>query len=258
MFVAWANERSLPAPPALRWCMSAGAPLAEDVRLRAEDRLGAPVRQAYGLTEANLTAINAPPDEAVAGSSGKPVAGVELRIGNERGAEVPRGEHGEVLVRGQNLMSGYLDDKLATAHAMRGGWLHTGDLGFVDAKGRLSITDRSKDLILRGGASIYPSEIEAVLADHGAVQDAVVVGREDEYYGEEVVAVIVARAEVTVAELDAWARERLAPYKLPRRYAFVKELPRGAGGKTSKRLLRAALASGEMIAEPLQPDGPAE
>jgi long-chain acyl-CoA synthetase len=258
MFVAWANEGSVPAPPALRWCMSAGAPLVEDVRLRAEERLGAPVRQAYGLTEANLTAINAPPDEAVPGSSGKPVAGVELRIANEHGAEVPRGAHGEVLVRGQNLMSGYLDDKLATAHVMRGGWLHTGDIGFVDPDGRLTVADRSKDLILRGGASIYPSEIEAVLNQHGAVQSAAVVGQADDYYGEQVVAVIVARSELTASELDAWARERLAPYKLPRRYAFVKELPRGASGKTLKRLLRDALTSGAIAAEPLQPDGLAQ
>ena len=258
MFVAWANEPSLPAPPALRWCMSAGAPLAEHVRLRAEERLGAPVRQAYGLTEANLSAINAPPDEAVAGSSGKPVAGVELRIANEHGAEVPQGERGEVLIRGQNLMSGYLDDKLATAHVMRGGWLHTDDIGFVDQEGRLTIADRSKDLILRGGASIYPSEIEAVLTLHDAVQDAAVVGEADDYYGEEVIAVVVARAEVAATELDAFARERLAPYKVPRRYAFVKALPRGASGKTLKRLLRDALAAGEIVAEPLLPDGPAE
>ena len=255
MFVAWANEPTLTAPPALRWSMSAGAPLAEDVRLRAEERLGAPVRQAYGLTEANLTAINAPPDEAVAGSSGKPVAGVELRIANEHSNEVRRGERGEVLVRGHNLMSGYLDDKLATAHVMRGGWLHTGDIGFVDGEGRLTIVDRSKDLILRGGASIYPSEIEAVLADHDAVKDAAVVGRADKYYGEEVIAVVAASREVTGCELDAWARERLAPYKLPRRYAFVKELPRGASGKTLKRLLRDALAAGEIVTERSAPHG---
>ena len=152
-------------------------------------------------------------------------------------------------------MSGYLDDKLATAHVMRGGWLHTGDIGFVDGEGRLTIVDRSKDLILRGGASIYPSEIEAVLADHGAVKDAAVVGRADEYYGEEVVAVVATSREVTACELDAWVRERLAPYKLPRRYAFVKELPRGASGKTLKRLLRDALAAGEIVTERLAPHG---
>ena len=258
MFVAWVNERSLPKPPALRWCMSAGAPLVEDVRLHAEERLGAPVRQAYGLTEANLTAVNALPDEAVAGSSGKPVAGVEIRIAGSDDAELPSGEHGEVLVRGQNLMAGYLDDKLATAHVMRGDWLHTGDIGFVDEEGRLSIVDRSKDLILRGGASIYPSEIESVLAHHAAIHDVAVVETADDYYGEEVVAVVVASAPVRADELDAWVREHLAPYKLPRWYAFVEELPRGTSGKTLKRLLRHRLASGEIVAEPSFLHGPAE
>lgn len=251
MFIAWANEGGAPIPRDLRWCMSAGAPLVEDVRLRAEARLGAPVRQAYGLTEANLTAINAPPDEAVPGCSGKPVAGVEIRIANESGQAVPEGEHGEVLIRGQNVMSGYLDDKMASAHVLRGGWLHSGDIGFVDPEGRLSIVDRSKDLILRGGASIYPSEIENVFARHPAVEDVAVVGKPDEYYGEEVVAVIVAHQALAPSELDEYARERLAPYKLPRHYAFVDSLPRGGSGKTLKRRLRAELVSGELRAEEL-------
>jgi long-chain acyl-CoA synthetase len=258
MFVAWANELSAPAPPALRWCMSAGAPLAEDLRLRAEKRLAAPVRQAYGLTEANLAAINAPPDLPVAGSSGKPVAGVELRIADDAGQELPEGAHGEVLIRGQNVMAGYLDDKLATTHVMRGGWLHTGDIGFVDDEGRLTIADRSKDLILRGGASIYPSELENVLVGHAAVHDAAVVGQADDYYGEEIVAVIVRNFAVTAKELDAWAREQLAPYKVPRRYAFLKELPRGSSGKTLKRRLRDQLTAGEITAEALPPHRPAE
>lgn len=258
MFVAWARARSLPTLPALRWCMSAGAPLREDLRLRAEERLGAPVRQAYGLTEANLTAINAPPDRAVAGSSGKPAAGVELRIANKDGAELPQRAHGEVLVRGPNLMSGYLDDRLATAHVMRGDWLHTGDIGFVDDEGRLSIVDRSKDLILRGGASVYPSEVETVLAEHSAVREVAVVGQADDYYGEEVVAVVVRSAEVRAHELDDWVAERLAPYKLPRRYAFLSELPRGASGKTLKRRLRERLTAGEIRAELLARHRPAQ
>ncbi|UCF47938.1 MAG: AMP-binding protein [Myxococcales bacterium] len=257
MFVAWANERTRATPPCLRWCMSAGAPLVEDVRLRAEERLGAPVRQGYGLTEATFTTINAPPDEAVAGSSGKPVAGVDVRIADDFGEELPLGVHGEVLIRGQNVMAGYLDDKLATAHVMRGGWLHTGDIGFVDDEGRLTIADRNKDLILRGGASIYPSEVENILARHDAVHDVAVVGQPDDYYGEEIVAVIVRNTDVVAEELDAWAREQLAPYKVPRLYAFVEALPQGTSGKTLKRRLRDQLASGELGAERL-PDRPAE
>jgi len=258
MFVAWANENSQPTPPSLRWCMSAGAPLLEDVRLRAEARLGAPVRQGYGLTEATFTTINAPPDSAIPGSSGKPVTGVELRIADDFGAELPRGAHGEVLVRGQNVMAGYLDEKLATAHAMRGGWLHTGDIGFVDDEGRLTIADRSKDLILRGGASVYPSEIENVLAHHPAIRDVAVVGQPDDYYGEEIVAVAVRNSDVTAQELDEWARERLASDKVPRRYAFIEALPQGASGKTLKRRLRDRLVSGEISAEQLPSHGPAK
>ena len=238
--------------------MSAGAPLLEDVRLRAEARLGAPVRQGYGLTEATFTTINAPPDDAVAGSSGKPVTGVELKIADDFGEELPRGTHGEVLIRGQNVMAGYLDEKLATAHVMRGDWLHSGDIGFVDDEGRLTIADRSKDLILRGGASIYPSEIENVLAHHPAIRDIAVVGQPDDYYGEEIVAVAVRNGDVTAKELDEWAREQLAAYKVPRRYAFVQSLPQGASGKTLKRRLRDQLVSGEISAEQLLPHGPAK
>ena len=258
MFVAWADEASQQTPTSLRWCMSAGAPLAEDVRLRAEQRLGAPVRQGYGLTEATFTAINAPPDDAVPGSCGKPVAGVELRIADDFGEELPIGAHGEVLIRGQNVMAGYLDERLATSHVMRGGWLHTGDIGFVDDEGRLTIADRSKDLILRGGASIYPSEVENVLAHHGAVREVAVVGQPDDYYGEEIVAVVVRKSDVTALELDAWAREQLAPYKVPRRFVFVDSLPQGASGKTLKRLLRDQLVSGEISAEKLTAHGSAD
>lgn len=258
MFVAWANEHTQPTPPSLRWCMSAGAPLAEDVRLRAEERLGAPVRQGYGLTEATFTTINAPPDEAVPGSSGKPVAGVDLMIADDFGEELPTGTHGEVLIRGQNVMAGYLDEKLATAHVMRGDWLHTGDIGFLDDEGRLTIADRTKDLILRGGASIYPSEVENVLAHHPAVRDVAVVGQPDEYYGEEIVAVVVRSTGVTAEDLDMWARERLAPYKVPRRFAFVDALPEGASGKTLKRRLRDQLVAGELSAEALPSHRPTQ
>ncbi len=257
MFVAWADESTQPPPPALRWCMSAGAPLPEDVRMRAEERLGAPVRQGYGLTEATFTAINAPPDIAVPGSSGKPVAGVDVRIADDFGGELPSGVHGEVLIRGQNVMAGYLDDRLATRHVMRGDWLHTGDIGYVDDEGRLTIADRSKDLILRGGASIYPSEVENVLAHHPAVRDVAVVGQPDDYYGEEIVAVVVPSAEVSANALDAFVREKLAPTKVPRRYAFVDALPQGPSGKTLKRRLRDQLESGELQAAPLAPNRPA-
>ncbi|MDH3200865.1 MAG: AMP-binding protein [Myxococcales bacterium] len=258
MFVAWADATSQPAIPSLRWCMSAGAPLVEESRLRAEERLGATVRQGYGLTEATFSTINAPPDHVAPLSVGRPVSGVEIRIANENGETVPTAARGEVLVRGQNVMAGYLDDKTATAHVMRGGWLHTGDIGFVDETGRLTIVDRSKDLILRGGHSIYPFEIESAVGAHPAVADIAVVGEPDDYYGEEVVAVVVPRKHVGLRELDTWARERLSPYKVPRRYAFVDALPQGASGKTLKRLLRDRLISGELETTPSPDHGPTD
>lgn len=241
MFIAWANETAAPTPRSLRWCMSAGAPLPEDVRARAEERLGAPVRQAYGLTEANLSAVNAPPDDAVSGSCGRPVQGVEIRIAGKDGCDVAEGDRGEVLIRGPNVMAGYLDDPIATNRALRDGWLHTGDIGLVDSEGRLQIVDRSKDLILRGGASIYPAEVEDALAGHPDVLDVAVVGRPDPYYGEVVVAFIVGAGLPRIADLDAWARERLAHYKVPVSYARVDALPRGKSGKTLKRRLREQL-----------------
>jgi long-chain acyl-CoA synthetase len=255
MFRAWAEETTVPGPTSIRWCMSAGAPLAEDVRRAAQRRLNAPVRQAYGLTEANLSAVNAPPDEAIPESSGKPVAGVEIRIFSRSGVDVPPGTRGEVLVRGPNLMAGYLGDPLATDHVMRGGWLHTGDIGFLDSEGRVTIVDRSKDLILRGGASIYPSEVESALTEHPNVLEVAVVGEADRYYGEEIVAVVVADSDVGAQALDAWVRERLASYKLPRRYAFTADLPRSGSGKTLKRRLRAQLESGELQTVKVEPDG---
>lgn len=258
MFIGWAGQTGIVRPESLRWCMSAGAPLPEDVRLRAEERLGAPVRQAYGLTEANLTTVNAPPDVAVPGSSGKPVFGVQVRIASEDGTEAPIGSRGEVLVRGPNVMAGYLDDPMATDHVMRGGWLHTGDIGLVDPEGRLTIVDRSKDLILRGGASVYPSEVENVLVQHGAVREAVVVGQPDDYYGEVVVAVVITDGSIDVSELDRWMRDRLAAYKVPIGYALVSEMPRSAHGKILKRRLAGQLASGAIAVEWLSTGSPTQ
>jgi acyl-CoA synthetase (AMP-forming)/AMP-acid ligase II len=246
MFVAWASETGARPIETLRWCLSAGAPLVEDARLGAEERLGATVRQGYGLTEATFSTINSPDDVAAPGSVGKPVKNVEIRIANERDGTLPSGSHGQVLVRGPNVMAGYLDDPTATRHVMRGGWLHTGDIGFLDEAGRLTVVDRIKDLILRGGHSIYPSELENVIADHPLVRSVAVVGQTDPYYGEEVVAIIIPRQPIDLAELQAWMRERLASHKLPRRIAFTDSMPQSGSGKTLKRRLRQQIETGEL------------
>jgi long-chain acyl-CoA synthetase len=226
-----------PAPASLSWVLSAGAPLPDALCRRAEARLGCTVRQGYGLTEASFSTIDAPPGERVIGSVGRPVAGVEARVGAD----------GELEVRGPHVMIGYVDDAAATAEALdRDGWLRTGDVGRVDESGRVWIVDRRKDLIIRGGNNVYPSEVEAALAAHAAVAEVAVVGRPDAYFGEEVVAVVVPRAPVTAEELAAWARARVAATKVPREWAFVRALPLGASNKVLKRELRRQLEAGEL------------
>ncbi|MEM1417190.1 MAG: AMP-binding protein [Myxococcota bacterium] len=250
MFRRWAEVPGVPWPD-LRWCLSAGAPLPAAIRERAEARLGASVRQGYGLTEATFSCIDAPPAEAAPATSGRPVWGVEVRLAGDP----PLGASGEVLVRGQNLMLGYLDDPEGTAAVMDEGWLRTGDVGVFDAAGRLRIVDRLKDLILRGGANVYPSEVEDALQHHPGVRALAVVGRPDPDLGEEVVAVVVPRGRPGpgfAAELDAFARARLARNKVPRELALVDALPLGPSGKVLKRALREGLARGELTSTPLR------
>ena len=241
--------------PALGWCLSAGAPLADDVRVRAEARLGVEVRQAYGLTEATISTVDAPPAPRTPGSVGRAVPGVEVRIFDADGQTLPSGTDGEVVVRGQNVMRGYVDDEAATAEAIRDGWVHTGDVGRLDERGVLTVVDRTKDVIIRGGVNVYPSEVEDVLARHPAVLEVAVVGRPDPHYGEEIVAVIVARpgVELDPRTLDALAREHIAKNKVPRELAVVLALPLGPSRKIQKRELRAQIAAGTLRTEPLRP-----
>lgn len=244
MLAAWAGLPGDPVP-SLRWALSAGAPLPPELARRAEARLGAPVRQGYGLTEATFSTVDT---EGVPGSVGRPVWGVEVRIVGPAGEPLPAGTDGEIEVRGPNQMTGYLDDPQATADTVRDGWLSTGDIGHLDIAGRLWVVDRAKDLILRGGNNVYPAEVEAVLCRHPAVAQVAVVGRPDPYYGEEVVAVVVPR-EGRAAELDdlaTFAAGHLARTKLPRELALVDELPLGPSGKVLKRLLREQLADGTL------------
>jgi long-chain acyl-CoA synthetase len=250
MYAAWGGLPDGPAPAALRWGLCAGAPLADETARRAERRLGVEVRQGYGMTEATFCTINAPPDQRVLGSVGKPVWGIDVRVVDEHGADVTPGRDGEVVVRGHNAMTRYLHDPDATLAVAAGGFLHSGDVGRFDAEGRLAIVDRIKDLIIRGGYNVYPSEVEAVLATHEGVQDVAVVGRPDPYYGEEVVAIIVLRPGSTLAgaELLGWAEAQLGRTKRPREVAFVESMPLGPSGKVQKRTLRQWLADGTLHA----------
>ena len=181
----------------------------------------------YGLTEAGTVTASRPGDpyEAVATTVGRPCEGFEVRIADDQ----------EVLVRGYSVMRGYLDDPEATAEAVDAdGWLHTGDLGELDAEGRLRIVGRKKDMFTVGGFNAYPTEIEGFLLRHPAVAQAAVIGVPDERLGQVGKAFVVPRTAVTEAELIAWARERMAGFKVPRHVEFRSELPLNATGKVMK------------------------
>jgi acyl-CoA synthetase (AMP-forming)/AMP-acid ligase II len=198
----------------------------------------------YGLTETSgivtMCHFDDPP-EIIAGTSGRAIPGVEVRVVGDDGADIPRGEPGEVLVRGYNVMSGYLDDPGETAAVLDpAGWLRTGDVGVMDERGYLRITDRKKDMFIVGGFNAYPAEIERVLLEHPALAQAAVVGAPDERLGEVGVAFVVLRPGAALAPdaLVAWSRERMANYKAPRRVEIVAELPVNATGKVLKYRLR--------------------
>ena len=169
--------------------------------------------------------------------------GCEVRIVNENDAELPAGEVGEIVTRSDCVMKGYWENAGATAKTLRGGWLHTGDLGSMDEAGFLTIKDRSKDMIISGGANIYPREIEEVLLRHPAVAECSVVGRPHPEWGEEVVAFIVSRSSVGSEELDSLCLSNIARFKRPREYRFVEALPKNNYGKVLKTELRKAFVS---------------
>ncbi|MDL4819771.1 FadD3 family acyl-CoA ligase [Actinomadura opuntiae] len=216
---------------------AADVPVALVRRIREE--LFPQVVTAYGLTECTgtVTACSVDDDdETIATTCGRPIDDVEVKIVDDKGAEVPAGADGEVLVRGYNVMSGYLDDPEATAETIRDGWLDTGDRGRLDERGNLSITGRSKEMFVVGGFNVYPAEVEDVLARHDAVAESGVVGVPDARMGE------VGRAYVrlrpgrtaTADELVAHCRERLANFKVPREVVFVDDLPKTASGKVRR------------------------
>ncbi|MGH2795657.1 MAG: long-chain-fatty-acid--CoA ligase [Actinomycetota bacterium] len=206
-----------------------------------ERKTGATVRMVYGLTEAApiVTAdrITSPRKE---GSSGFAIPGVELAIKDPDDVELKPGELGEICVRGPNVMAGYHNLPEETARTIRDGWLHTGDIGYLDEDGYLFIVDRVKDLIIRGGLNVYPHDVEEVLAAHPGVAEVAVVGIPDPTYGEEAEAFVVRRigTEATEEDLLRHCREHLAKYKTPRRITFVPDLPRNQVGKVLKRVLR--------------------
>jgi len=240
MFAAEAS----PCPASLRAVLLGGGPAPRPLLEAARDR-GVPVLQTYGLTEAASQVTTLAPEEALRrlGSAGLPLAGTTLRVERD-GQRAGAGEVGEILVAGPTVTPGYLGHSDATAEALREGWLHTGDLGFVDEDGSLTVVDRRDDLIVTGGENVYPAEVEEALLAHGGVVECAVVGLADAEWGQRVTAVVVARPGrgVSAALLDGFLRGRLAGYKLPRTYDLREEpLPRTASGKVQRHLLREAL-----------------
>ena len=229
------------AAASLRVCASGGAPMPVEVLREFERTFNVRVLEGYGLSEtAPVVAFNQLQRPSKPGTVGLPIFGVDVRCVDEHDNTLPPGERGEVVVRGPNVMKGYFERPDATAEAMRGGWFRTGDIGQFDADGYLSIVDRKKDMILRGGFNVYPREIEEVLLTHPAVALAAVVGVTDERLGEEVKAYVVLRDGMTVTadELVAWSKEQMASFKYPRLIEFRPGLPLTATGKVLKRELR--------------------
>jgi acyl-CoA synthetase (AMP-forming)/AMP-acid ligase II len=234
----------------LRLAVTGAATVPQVLVERMRSDLGfADVLTAYGLTEAVVVTMCVPGDDphTVATTSGRAVSGVEVVTLTADGRHGGPGETGEVLVRGPVVMQGYLDDPEATAAAVDAdGWLHTGDVGVVDERGYLRITDRIKDMFTVGGFNVYPAEIEHVLAAHPDVREAAVIGVPDERLGEVGRAYVVPRTGATPDPdaLVAYCRERLANFKVPRSVVLTAELPRNAGGKVVKPELRAAHLAG--------------
>jgi len=229
----------------LRVCMSGGAPLPMEVQQTFEKRSGGRLVEGYGLTEASpVTHVNPPDGEARPGSIGLPIPGTDARIVHLETVtrEMPIGQIGEIVIHGPQVMKGYWHKPQETDQVLRQGWLYTGDVGRMDEDGYFYIVDRKKDMIIAGGYNIYPREVEEVLFEHPAIKEAVVIGLPDPYRGETVKACIVLHPApvVTVEEIIAWCRERMAPYKLPRIIEFYDSLPKSGVGKYLRRELRQA------------------
>jgi len=197
----------------------------------------------YGMTECLVISMIRADDDAetIANTVGVAMPGIEIRCVDENGCDVPTGTVGEILVRGKAVMRGYLDNPRATSEAIDAeGWLHTGDLGTLDSRGYLRITDRKKDMYISGGFNCYPAEIESLLCAHPKIAAAAVVGIPDERMGEVGKAYLILRTgeQATVDEITSWARQNMANYKIPRVIEFCQDLPRNASGKVLKTELR--------------------
>ncbi len=230
---------------ALRWVVCGAAPVPVTL-IEAYGTMGIDIQQVYGATETHggICLLTSEHARNKVGSTGLPYFGIEVRVVDKVGNDVPPGVPGEVITRGPHLISGYWNLPDATREAIRDGWFHTGDIAEVDEEGFVYIKDRSKDMVISGGENVYPAEVENVLLAHPGVKQAAVIGQPSARWGESTCAVVVMaeswtgdEAELT-EELKVFVKERLARYKQPKSYAYVDDLPLNPSGKVLKRVLR--------------------
>jgi long-chain acyl-CoA synthetase len=247
MLAAVLNAPGAPgSETSLRFLICGAAPLSVELLNAFSTKFGIRILEGYGLTETGCVAsINPYYGDRKPGSIGLALRGQPMEIRGEDGEPVAANGYGEIVIKGANVMQGYLDNEAATAESIRDGWLHTGDIGYVDDDGYFFIVDRTKDMIIRGGENIYPREIEEVLYEFPGVLECAVIGVPHEVRGEEVLAVVVAveGVELDRDELAAFAAERIARYKLPREIVIRDALPKTPTGKISKAPLREEFGS---------------
>lgn len=224
----------------IRLAISGGSSLPVALLHNFEDKFHVRISEGYGLSEASpVTCFNPIDRDRKPGSIGTDIVNVENKVVNELGEEVPAGVVGELIVRGPNVMKGYYKMPEETANAIRDGWLYTGDLAKQDEDGYFYIVDRKKDMIIVGGYNVYPREVEEVLFEHPSIVEAAVVGVPDPTFGEEVLAFVVKKdASLSEEQLQHYCAEKLAKYKVPKRFEFLEELPKNTTGKILRRSLK--------------------
>ena len=225
----------------LRICLSGGASLPVQVLKDFEEKYEVPILEGYGMSEGSpVVTFNHLHKKRKAGSIGTPVWGVDVMVADENDKPLPPGEKGQILFKGHNVMKGYYNDPQATNQAIKGGWMHSGDVGVMDEDGYFYIVDRTKDMIIRGGFNVYPREVEEVMITHEDISLVAVIGIPDEQHGEEIKAYVVLKPDkkTTGEEIVRWSKDHLASYKYPRIVEFMDALPINATGKIMKKELR--------------------
>jgi long-chain acyl-CoA synthetase len=244
-----AKKRSFAHSP-LKCCISGAAPLPLKVIDQFKKTFAADIVEGYGLTETTAAIVTNPSDRTKPGSVGLPGKGVQIKIVDDQGDALPPNERGEILVKGKVVMKGYYNLPEETREILQGGWLRTGDIGYQDEEGYIYITDRKKDIIIKGGFNISPAEIEELLCTHPKVKEAAVVGHKEKEGREEAIkafVVLVESEEVTSAEILGFCRMNLAPFKVPDEVIFRDGLPSSASGKVMKKELREGYQDKRMI-----------